>query len=204
MWVRSSWSSNSSREVERRRPRQRQRPALDLGDLEDVRFEASIAPTSIPPAHPLGQAEQAAGEHPEDAHLLLDQVDHVAGDQGRVATDVFDRAVVPGQFRRRLQQPGIERRLEDLRERGVEDHFQEASDRGRRDIFAGDQQQSGAERVDRLWRDAGLDLVSERRDRGVVDVPPIDPGRPPDPGDRPGDRRRRRHRGRTPPGTAAS
>src|SRR5208282_6752110 len=92
---------------------------LNLGDLEDIRLETSLASPAISPAQPLAQAEQATNGDPEDAHLLLDQVDHVASDPGRVAADVVGRAVVPGQFRWRVEQLGIERWLENLRERGI-------------------------------------------------------------------------------------
>ena len=70
------------------------------------------------------QAEQASGEDPEDTHLLLEQVDHVPGDQGGVAADIFILAVVPWQFRRHFEQTGVRRRREDPGEWGFVDHFQ--------------------------------------------------------------------------------
>ena len=83
------------REVKRRCAREFKRLALHLGDPENIRFKTSLASSAKLSAQPLDKAEQTTSEHPEDAHLLFDQVDRVTGDQGRVATDVLDRAVVP-------------------------------------------------------------------------------------------------------------
>ena len=72
-------------------------------------FESELVPPPVVLAEPLPEEEECAGDGPGQAGPLLEQVDHVAGQDRLVVFPEFVGPEVPGVLRRQFEQAGIER-----------------------------------------------------------------------------------------------